>query len=107
MQPFYDEWTPWITLEQYGTTEEEQKRYYTHSVLGGTEENEEGDPGDWNRTLDYLFVDASGAWLEGSTDVIQRSGQTVGGENGIGPVMEGDALELSDHAPVVGTWVLP
>jgi len=106
MKFFYDELTPSITSARYGDTEAEQQRYYTHTVLGPDDQNERGEPGQWGRTLDYLFVDSSSRWLAGSTDVIQTSGQRVGGDNGVGPVIQSDALKLSDHAPVVGTWVV-
>ena len=51
--------------------------------------------GTWNRTLDYLFIRKTDTWRD--TDVIQ----------GPGPFgITQDALRLSDHAPVVGTWEL-
>ena len=106
MQYFFDELKPSITTAQYGDTEESQKRYYTHTVLGPEDRDENGNPGAWGRTLDYLFVNANSDWVTGSTDVIQTSGQKVGGDNGTGPVIQSDALTLSDHAPVVGTWTV-
>lgn len=101
MQPLYDEFLPYISLERYGTTEDEQKRYYTHSVLGPDEKNEAGVSGDWNRTLDYLFIRKSDAWTDGSTDVLQRKGQRLAD---VGDPIQSDVLRLSDHAPVVGVW---
>jgi endonuclease/exonuclease/phosphatase family metal-dependent hydrolase len=85
MVPFFTDYRPAIELMRYGTTEAEQRRWYTHSVIGPATVGANGEPGFWTRTLDYLFVDA-GAWTDG--DVRQ------------------DAILLSDHAPVVGTWVL-
>ncbi len=104
MQPFYDDLLPWIPLDRYGLTEQQQRRFYSHSVLGPDETNEAGQPGDWNRTLDYLFARKSDAWTAGSTDVLQQRGQRVGGDDGIGPVLQSDVLRLSDHAPVFGIW---
>ncbi len=111
MKPFYDELVPSITLERYGTTEAEQARYFSHSVLGPDETNEEGKPGDWNRTLDYLFVTKPTRWLPGTTDVLQRAGQKVGelapGAADDRHVLVADPLKLSDHAPVFGVWEVP
>jgi len=95
MKPFYDDFSPSITLARYGIGEAAQQRYFTHSVLGPDGKNDEGVPGNWNRTLDYLFIRQSDAWRD--TDVVQ------------GPGVFGitqDAIRLSDHAPVVGTWEL-
>lgn len=104
MDYFYSQLNPWITLERYGETETEQSRYYTHTVLGPDDKDESGKPGDWSRTLDYLFANQKSIWVSGSTDVIQTANQRVGGDSGLGPVITSDALKLSDHAPVVGTW---
>jgi endonuclease/exonuclease/phosphatase family metal-dependent hydrolase len=104
MQPFYEEFVPAIALERYGTTEASQARYFTHSILGPDEVNEQGVRGDWNRTLDYLFATKPSSWVAGTTDVVQRKGQRVGGDDGVGPVIKSDVLRLSDHAPVIGTW---
>lgn len=106
MQPFFDRLVPAIALERYGTTETEQARYYTHSILGPDDVNEAGQRGDWNRTLDYLFATGGTGWVAGSTDVVQRAGQRIGGPDGLGPVIASDVLRLSDHAPVIGTWRL-
>lgn len=95
MKPFYDDFSSSITLAQYGVGEVAQQRYFTHSVLGPDIKNDEGVPGNWNRTLDYLFIRKTDTWR--NTDVIQ----------GPGPFgITQDALRLSDHAPVVGTWEL-
>jgi endonuclease/exonuclease/phosphatase family metal-dependent hydrolase len=102
MQPFYDEFLPHVDLARYGTDEAAQARYYTHSVLGPDEKNDKGVSGDWNRTLDYLFVRKTDAWVPGTTDVAQRKGQELGGKGG--KALISDPVRLSDHAPVVGTW---
>lgn len=112
MQPFYDDLQPWIPLARYGATEAEQARYFTHSVLGPDETNEHGVPGDWNRTLDYLFIDPKSSWQAGTTDVLQRKGQRIGAEPTAGaaddrPTLASDPLRLSDHAPVFGVWEVP
>jgi len=104
MQPFYDEFVPFVSLERYGATEAEQQRYYTHSVLGPDDRNDVGEPGFWNRSLDYLFATKPTTWVAGTTDVVQVKGQRVGGEDGLGPVIASDVLRLSDHAPVTGVW---
>jgi endonuclease/exonuclease/phosphatase family metal-dependent hydrolase len=101
MQPFYDDFVAAIPLSAYGQTEETQRRYYTHSVLGPDEVNESGVPGFWNRTLDYLFAGNGADFEPGSGDVLQVRGQTVGG---LGPPLEGEPLRASDHAPVFGRW---
>jgi hypothetical protein len=64
-------------------------------VLGPDSTNDEGVPGTWNRTLDYLFVRPTDTWRD--TDVIQGPGR-------LGVTQ--DAIRLSDHAPVAGTWEL-
>jgi len=97
MQPFYDDYLPWVSLAEYGDTEAEQSRYFTHSVAGPSHPDTDGNPQFWNRTLDYLFVKKSDAWAPGSSDVLQSPGR-----QGI----VSDPFTLSDHAPVVGTWVL-
>ena len=111
MQPFYDEFLPHVTLDRYGKTEAEQARYYSHSVLGPDESNETGVAGDWNRTLDYLFISKPTRWIPGSTDVLQHAGQKVGelaaGASDDRHVLVADPLRLSDHAPVFGVWEVP
>ena len=111
MSPFYEALKPWISLERYGVSEHEQKRYYTHSVLGDGEYNEAGDPITWNRTLDYLFASSDTNWLFGSTDVLQYKDQQVGEPNENGQyqldwTLQNDPFSLSDHAPVFGVWEL-
>ncbi|MCK6547019.1 endonuclease/exonuclease/phosphatase family protein [Myxococcota bacterium] len=101
MAPFFDELVPWIPLERFGTTPDAQRRYFTHSVLGPDEVNEAGEPGFWNRTLDYLFASPGTRWRDGTTDVLQVKGQRIGDT---GHVLAADPLRLSDHAPVVGDW---
>lgn len=97
MQKFYNDFVPWVTLDRYGDTQEEQSTYFTHTVAGPGHVDSEGNPQFWNRTLDYLFVTKADAWKDGSTDVLQTNGR-------LGIVS--NPLWLSDHAPVVGTWVL-
>lgn len=97
MQKFYDDYLPWVTLERYGDTEEQQRAYYTHTVAGPGHVDENGKPQFWNRTLDYLFVTKADAWKVGTTDVLQENGRLG---------ITSNPLWLSDHAPVVGTWVL-
>ena len=99
MRPFYEDFTPWISLEQYGDDARSQGRYFTHSVMGPDEVNESGQSQSWNRTLDYLFADGESAWVAGSTDVLQEAGQTVGT---LPWTLEADPRYLSDHAPVFG-----
>jgi endonuclease/exonuclease/phosphatase family metal-dependent hydrolase len=104
MQKFYDDFQGHIDLARYGTDETAQARYFTHTTLGPDDTNEEGKHGDWNRTLDFLFIRKQDAWVPGSTDVIQHKGQKLGGDAGLGPVIAADVLRLSDHAPVTGIW---
>ena len=96
MKKFYQDFTPSITRERYGTDPAAQQQYFTHSVLGPDSKNDEGVPGNWNRTLDYLFIRKGEVWE--NTDVIQGPGRLG---------VKSDALRLSDHAPTAGTWVLP
>ena len=104
MAPFYAEFSPWVPLDRYGATPAEQARYFTHTVLGPDEVNEAGEPGDWSRTLDYLFAGPGTGWDPASTDVLQRAGQRVGDTDW---TLQADPLRLSDHAPVFGVWRLP
>lgn len=94
MEPMFNDFAPWLTLEQFGATEETQRKYYTHSVIGPEQTGSNGEPGFWNRTLDYLFAQKTLKWVPGQSDVLQ-----VPGRLGI----TSNPLELSDHAPVVGT----
>jgi endonuclease/exonuclease/phosphatase family metal-dependent hydrolase len=105
MKPFYQDFIPAITLERYGDTYSSQSRFYTHSVLGDEEVNESGIIGDWNRTLDHLFLDPNSRWLDGSTDVLQRKGQKVGDTwQPLQWTLQHHPLTLSDHAPLFGIW---
>lgn len=97
MQPFYDAYLPAIELSRMGTTEPEQRRYYTHSIIGPDRQGSLGEPGFWTRKLDYLFVNAPSFWVPGTTDVLQQTG-----DSGIAS----NPLVLSDHCPVVGVWEL-
>ncbi len=96
MKQFYDSYEPSISLSRYGVGEAAQSPYFTHTVLGPDGVNDEGVPGRWNRTLDYLFIRKGESWT--NTDVLQEAGRLG---------ITGDPLRLSDHAPVVGTWGLP
>lgn len=89
MKPFFDKLKPSITLAQYGDTEAAQSRFYTHSIRGPHH------GGFWTRTLDYLFA-SGGEWS--NSDVLQSKGRLN---------VTRDPNELSDHAPVAGTWALP
>ena len=97
MVPFFEAFLPHVGLGHYGTTLEQQKRYFTHSVIGHDRIGSQGQPGFWNRQLDYLFVRAPDRWRAGTTDTLQRPG-----DSGI----ISDPMTLSDHCPVVGTWEL-
>ena len=99
MIPFFEGLVPSITLDRYGMDQDSQSRYFTHSVLGPDEVNESGAPGDWNRTLDYLFASSSMRWVDGSTDVLQYQDQTVGT---LSWQLATDPIRLSDHAPIFG-----
>ncbi len=96
MKRFYDDFEPYIPLARYGVGEANQRPFFTHSVLGPDGVNDEGVPGWWNRTLDYLFIRKGEVWTD--TDVLQEPGRLG---------ITGDHSRLSDHAPVVGTWGLP
>jgi endonuclease/exonuclease/phosphatase family metal-dependent hydrolase len=95
MLPFYEGYLAAIPRERYGTTLESQRRHFTHSVIGRDRIGARGEPGFWNRTLDYLFVKAPSSWQEGSTDTLQEPGRLG---------ITADPMTLSDHCPVVGTW---
>lgn len=95
LEPFFDQYVSAIGLEQYGDTEEEQRAFYTHSIIGPHQTGSNGEPGFWTRTLDYLFVEPPSFFVPGTTDVLQTAGRAGITEN---------PLELSDHAPVIGTW---
>ena len=96
MKKFYDDFEPSITLARYGVGEAAQQPFFTHTVLGPDSLNDEGEPGRWNRTLDYLFVRKGETWTQ--TDVLQEPGRLG---------ITSDPSRLSDHAPTVGTWSLP
>ncbi len=104
MQPFYDDFQPWVTLKDYGTSTAQQAKYYTHSVLGPDDKNEKGEAGDWNRTIDYLFINGGGQWRPGSGTVFQHKAHAFKDRDGADQVLKIDPLLLSDHAPVFGIW---
>jgi endonuclease/exonuclease/phosphatase (EEP) superfamily protein YafD len=97
LEPFFDDYSSAIALERIGTTPEEQSSFYTHSVIGRDKTGTDGEPGFWNRTLDYLFVRTSDSWRD--SDVLQLPGRGH-------PPIESDPMLLSDHCPVVGVWEL-
>jgi len=97
MKPFFEQYVPEITLDRYGTTEANQHRYYSHSVIGRDKIGANEEPGFWTRKLDYLFLKPPGTWVDGTTDVLQQRGSG-------NPPIESDPMLLSDHCPVVGTW---
>lgn len=93
-----------ISLAEYGVTEADQRRYFSHTILGPDDTNDAGEHGFWNRTLDFLWIAKKDRWVPGGSDVLQQKGQKVGGDKGLGPVLQSDVLRLSDHAPVTGIW---
>lgn len=95
MAPFYANFLPFVTLDRYGATLETQRRYFTHSVIGRDRIGSQGEPGFWNRQLDYLFIRSPDRWVPGTTDVLQQRGDAG---------IRNDPMRLSDHAPVIGTW---
>lgn len=95
MGRFYQSYLPAITLERYGTTLDAQKVHFTHSVIGPDKTGVLGQPGFWNRKLDYLFLKPPSQWAEGSTDTLQTMGR-----QGI----TAEPVSLSDHCPIVGVW---
>ncbi len=95
MKPFYETFNPSISLSRYGIGDDAQRKYFTHTVLGPDIKNDDGVPGYWNRTLDYLFVKKTDQWSD--TDVLQERGRLG---------VQSDVIRLSDHAPVVGTWTV-
>ncbi|MEE2788977.1 MAG: endonuclease/exonuclease/phosphatase family protein [Myxococcota bacterium] len=99
MAPFFETMNPAIRLQDYGKTHDSQRAYFTHTVLGPQDTNEAGQPGDWNRTLDYLFSDTNSEWVPGTAVVLQRAGQRI---EALDWTLEADPLQLSDHAPVFG-----
>ena len=80
LQPLYDMFNAAVTLDAYGTDEDQQFLSYTHSLT---------DTVLWTRKLDYLF--ANGTWRDGQT--IRLPKDTDGTL---------DPMALSDHCPVYG-----
>jgi len=102
LKSWYDDFTPWVTLADYGATPAAQKPFFTHTVLSPDKKGNDGEFGYWNRTLDYLFVRKTDSWTPGSTGVLQKPG------DGPAPLaITSDPMRLSDHAPVYGEWRLP
>ncbi len=98
LQKFFDGFAPYLPLSEYGSNSEQQRRYFSHSVIGPKTNGTDGQPGFWNRTLDYWFATKGSLWVDGKSDVLQTSGRQ-------GILV--DPLFLSDHAPIVGTLRLP
>ena len=73
LEDFYDDYFPAITLDVFGTTEDVQVNFYTHTVQGPPD-------GHWSRKLDYLFTNNTVPWH--SADTHQNT------------------MDLSDHCPV-------
>ena len=87
LEPFYEQWSPLLSLDAYGTTEEAQSAWYTHSITETVF---------WTQKLDYLFT--NGSWEAGWH--LQQPG------DGPGAGLVSDPMALSDHAPLLGelTW---
>jgi endonuclease/exonuclease/phosphatase family metal-dependent hydrolase len=105
LRPFFDEFQDAIGLGRYGATEEEQRRWYSHSVIGPDTVGANGEPGFWTRRLDYLFIRKADRWLD--SDVLQRAGRGTGPGASVtatGAGLVSEPLFLSDHCPVVGIW---
>lgn len=97
MQAFYDDFVPAISLERFGTTDESQRLHYSHTIIGPNHIANDGQPGFWNRKIDYLWIKPGQSWKAGSTDTIQNAGRK-------GVTL--DPMTLSDHCPLIGTWEL-
>ena len=105
LRPFFDEFQDAIGLQRYGATEQEQSRFYTHSVIGPATLGANGEPGHWTRRLDYLFIRKADRWRD--SDVLQTVGRGTGPGATVtasGEGIQSDPLYLSDHCPVVGIW---
>ena len=83
LEPFYADYTPLLSLDDYGTTEASQAAWATHSVSGEVF---------WTTKLDYLFTNQ--VWTDG-WHLLQPGDGPDGG-------IAADPMELSDHAPLVG-----
>jgi endonuclease/exonuclease/phosphatase family metal-dependent hydrolase len=101
MVPFYQAFVPHVSLDRYGSSDESQRLFFTHSVIGRDKIGSQGEPGFWTRQLDFLFVRAPDGWVAGSTDNLQLPGRGAGSG---GPGITSDPMDLSDHCPVLGTW---
>lgn len=101
LAPFFSQYREAIGLARYGATFQQQQLFFTHSVIGADKVGSNGEPGFWNRRLDYLFVKAPDRWL--ASDVLQTPGRGAGlTSSGLG--LESRPIDLSDHCPVVGIW---
>jgi endonuclease/exonuclease/phosphatase family metal-dependent hydrolase len=104
MVPFFAAFVPHITSDRYGTTYDAQRTFFTHSIIGRDKIGSQGEVGFWTRQLDYLFLRAGDSWLPDSTDNLQLPGRGAGAG---APGITSDPMALSDHCPIVGTWMLP
>ncbi len=95
MLPFYQTLAPAVSLERYGASLATQRQHFTHSVIGPNTVGALGQPGFWNRTLDYLFANPQSTWRAEASDTLQSPGRLG---------ITTDPLLLSDHCPVVGVW---
>ena len=97
MDQFYADFVPAISLERFGTTEDSQRQHFSHTIIGPDHIANDGQPGFWNRKIDYLWLKPDQRWQPGSTDTLQSAGR-------MGITL--DPMTLSDHCPLVGTWEL-
>ncbi len=103
MKPFFKDFSAWLPLDTLDyENQSEIQRYFSHSVLGPDEYNDDDPPikGNWNRTLDYLFASSQMKWLHGN--VLQRKGDSYLKNDVDSVQLKVNPIELSDHAPVMG-----
>jgi endonuclease/exonuclease/phosphatase family metal-dependent hydrolase len=105
MVPFYSAFVPHVSSDRYGTTYEQQRDFFTHSVIGRDKIGSQNEPGFWTRQLDYLFLRAPDGWVSGSADNLQLPGRGADPDVGISGITS-DPMLLSDHCPIVGIWSL-
>lgn len=78
MQMFYNDYTPAISQEKYGTTEASQRNYYSFTA------NKDGF---WNRKLDFIFTNET---FMGNSGRVHQNGNDD----------DLPTMPLSDHAPL-------